>query len=201
MSVGVILLRGQPIHAGHIAVIEQATKENDEVLVVLGSADKVFTERNPFSIDMRMEMLDLALAEIEDLWKVSSMWLNDWSSDSNIPKQDNISGVVDNPASVNKEWGLFLYYNIVSKIKCKEFTFYYNDDINLLDAWFPTNIRNRLTVKPIKRVGDYSSSAVRKALLDLNMDYLYESLPYLDKERILKLRYCLTTRKCGSLHD
>lgn len=201
MSVGVILLRGQPIHAGHIAVIEQATKENDEVLVILGSADKAFTERNPFSIGMRKEMLDLALDGVEYWWKVSSTWLNDWSSDSSIPKQDNLSGVVDNPADVNKEWGMYLYYNIVAKINCKEFTFYYNDDINLLDSWFPTSIRNRLVVKSIKRIGDYSSSAVRKALLDLNMDYLYEALPYLDKEQILKLRYCLTTRKWGSLYD
>lgn len=201
MSVGVILLRGQPIHTGHIEMINQATKENDEVLIILGSADKSFTERNPFHIEMRMEMLDLALDEVEDRWKVSSMWLNDWSSDSNIPKQDNISGVVDNPADVNNEWGLYLYYNIVSKIKCKEFTFYYNDDINLLDAWFPKYIRDRLTVKSIERIGNFSSSDVRKALLDLNMDYLHEALSYLDKGQILKLRYCLTTKKWGSLYD
>lgn len=37
---GVILARFQPIHNGHIELIRKAVKENDEVLIFIGSVDK-----------------------------------------------------------------------------------------------------------------------------------------------------------------
>ena len=38
-KLGVLVTRGQPLHSGHIKVINQALCENDKVLIVIGSAD------------------------------------------------------------------------------------------------------------------------------------------------------------------
>lgn len=195
MSVGVIITRGQPIHAGHIAVIKQAIEENTKVLVILGSADKYGTTRNPFDVTFRTKLLEKALDKLDFTYKVSTMWLNDWSDDSDIPKQDNVNGVVDNPIDVSKEWGLYLYYSIVHKMNCKEFTLYYNDDTSIIDAWFPDFIRSRITVKSTERIGNFSSGAIREAMFKNDMKYLSEALPYLSKEEIIKLRYSLVTGK------
>ena len=53
MKTGVILARLQPIHNGHLELIEQACDECDRVFVFIGSADK-FNKRNPLPINLRM---------------------------------------------------------------------------------------------------------------------------------------------------
>ena len=40
-KVGVFLARLQPIHNGHLALIEQMVNENDECLILIGSTDKM----------------------------------------------------------------------------------------------------------------------------------------------------------------
>ena len=79
---------------------------------------------------------------------------------------------------VNKEWGMYLYYNIVSKTGKKEFTFYYNDDISLIREWFPEFLQNRITVKSIQRLDNISSSAIRQAMIDGNIKYIEKCIPY-----------------------
>lgn len=61
-KVGVILARFQPIHNGHIALIYKATQENDEVLVIIGSVDKL-NARNPIPWNIRKKLVEEALAE------------------------------------------------------------------------------------------------------------------------------------------
>ena len=107
------------------------------------------------------------------------MTLKDWSADSDIPKQDNTSGVVDNASLVNKEWGMYLYYNIVNHIGQKDFTFYYNDDSSLVSAWFPDFIWDRVTITSSCRLDNISSSSIRKAIVDGDKDYVKECVPYL----------------------
>ena len=48
-KIGVILARLQPIHNGHLALIEKAIQENDETYIFVGSANK-FNKRNPLPI-------------------------------------------------------------------------------------------------------------------------------------------------------
>lgn len=57
MKYGVILARFQPIHNGHLALIKKACSENDKVLLLVGSADKV-NKRNP--IKVRIKLLETA---------------------------------------------------------------------------------------------------------------------------------------------
>lgn len=60
MKYGVILARFQPIHNGHLALIKKACSENDKVLLLVGSADKV-NKRNP--IKVRIKLLETALED------------------------------------------------------------------------------------------------------------------------------------------
>lgn len=62
MKYGVILARFQPIHNGHLALIRKACLENDKVLLLVGSADKI-NARNPIPINIRMRLLEIALEE------------------------------------------------------------------------------------------------------------------------------------------
>lgn len=178
MKVGVILSRCQPLHNGHIEMINKALSENDKVLFIIGSADKSCTERNPFSISYRIDMFKNALDFVDDTSKVNFITLRDLSSDSSIPKQSNKDGVVDDALLVNKEWGMYLYYNIVNAIGQKDFTFYYNDDSSLVSAWFLNFIWNRITISSSFRLNDISSSAIRDAMRNEDKEYLKKCLPY-----------------------
>lgn len=199
MGTGVLLTRCQPLHYGHIKVLQQMLTENDKVILVIGSADKSSTERNPFDIRLRYELSILTLRYYNMQDKVQISTLSDWSSDSDIPKQDNLTGIVDEPRSVAQEWGSYLYYNLVNITESKYFTFYYNDDISLVKEWFPAYILSRVTIKSCERFDDFSSSAIRKALIDCDMKYLLRALPFLTREQIIKLRYVIATNKEAEL--
>jgi cytidyltransferase-like protein len=179
MKVGVILSRCQPLHKGHIEMINKALSENDQVLFIIGSADKSCTERNPFSISCRINMLKLALDYVVDKTRVNLITLKDLSSDNSIPKQSNKDGSVDDALLVNKEWGMYLYYNIVNAIGQKDFTFYYNDDSSLVSAWFPNFIWGRITLNSSFRLDNISSSTIRDAMHNKDKEYLKKCLPYL----------------------
>lgn len=152
MRYGVLLLRAQPVHMGHISVIKQAIKESDKVLVIIGSANKSRTKRNPIHIDMRVPMVERALNDYGLRNSVEIMTLADWS------KEDAYQYA--------KEWGSFLYYNIVNVIKEKTFAIYYNDDPSIIKNWFIPEIANRIDVRSVTRSDDgISSTKIREAVL------------------------------------
>lgn len=61
MSGALFVGRFQPLHDGHMAVIEDLYKKHGEVTVVIGSANEQGTQKNPFSEKERVEMLARAL--------------------------------------------------------------------------------------------------------------------------------------------
>ena len=61
-KIGVILARLQPIHNGHLALIEKSINENDETYVFIGSANK-FNKRNPLPISLRLMLCKEAFKE------------------------------------------------------------------------------------------------------------------------------------------
>lgn len=121
MKYGVILARFQPVHGGHLALIKKACEENDKVLLLVGSADKL-NARNPIPLNIRLEMLSEALDEYQfprDIYSIVP--LNDLSTES-----DN-----------SIEWGFYLYSKIVDEIKESTFTMYYSDGFEIITTWFP----------------------------------------------------------------
>ena len=86
MKTGVILARLQPIHNGHLELIEQACDECDRVFVFIGSADK-FNKRNPLPINLRMQLAEEAIEMVkrkysEDCPEVKIVPLDDLTDES-----------------------------------------------------------------------------------------------------------------------
>lgn len=55
---GVVIGRFQPLHNGHFRLINHGFKYYSNVIVVIGSADKAGTDRNPWSCYQRVDMLN-----------------------------------------------------------------------------------------------------------------------------------------------
>lgn len=162
MKYGVLLTRAQPFHEGHIEVVKHALTENDRVLIVVGSANKVETERNPFHVAFRNILTCYALRDHGLTSDVDVITIADWS------KEDAYQYA--------KEWGNFFYYNVVNAIDSKTFTMYYNDDVNIVKNWFVPEIAERIEIKNIPRTSDVSSTKIREAILKGDMDYLIKNL-------------------------
>lgn len=152
MKYGVILARFQPVHKGHIALINKACNENDKVLLLVGSADK-FNERNPIPLNYRVDMLKQALIDCNLINKCIIKPFNDLTSES-----DN-----------SIEWGFYLYANVVDIINQSDFTIYYSDGYEIITTWFPGYIlREFVSLSLLARSkveNGISATKVRKAIM------------------------------------
>jgi bifunctional NMN adenylyltransferase/nudix hydrolase len=76
----VFIGRFQPFHNGHKAVIDQALEQAEQVLVLVGSANRRLSVRNPFSFNEREEMIFEAFS-VEDQARIKVASLNDYTYD------------------------------------------------------------------------------------------------------------------------
>jgi nicotinamide-nucleotide adenylyltransferase len=60
---GLMLGRFQPFHKGHLALTKQILSECDELVIIIGSAQFNFVEKDPFSAGERVLMIHEALKE------------------------------------------------------------------------------------------------------------------------------------------
>ena len=188
MKYGVIILRAQPFHIGHIYVINEMLRENDKVLVIVGSANKSGTERNPLDIDFRMDMVRKSLVDAGLI--VDNLGLNKAASDkaaSDKTASDKTTSRVkimslcdwsmESAYALAKEWGSYLYYNVVNAIAQKEFSLYYNDDKKIAENWFVPELQPRVTICNTPRGDiDVSGTQIREALLNNDDEYLKTAL-------------------------
>ena len=61
MKRGLFIGRFQPFHLGHLEDIKNAVKEVDELIIGIGSSNEEHTKENPFTVEERIEMIDLVL--------------------------------------------------------------------------------------------------------------------------------------------
>ena len=165
-KVGVIIARLQPIHNGHLELIRQALNENDKVLVLVGSADKL-NKRNPIPINMRLAMANQAVGEVfgEDALRIDIQPLDDLTDES-----DN-----------SHDWGFYLYSTIVGITGSPTFTIYYSDGFEIIMLWFPPFItRNFVSFKLNARgtiAENISATKVRKMIVDADEENLVKFVP------------------------
>jgi nicotinamide-nucleotide adenylyltransferase len=57
MKTGLVIMRAQPLHFGHIRLIEEALDKCEHVFIVLGSTQEQGTDKNPFSFGDRKNMI------------------------------------------------------------------------------------------------------------------------------------------------
>lgn len=169
-KIGVFLSRMQPLHIGHIGMIKKALSENDRVIILIGSANKSGSIRNPIKIDIRREILNETLENDfrkEEKEKITVKELPDWSDENDIAS--------------NLEWGRYLYYNVVS-ISCnKSFSMYFSDEPEIIENWIQDeNIKERIELKLFKRSNMFeaiSSTKIRNAFINNDKKYIEKSVP------------------------
>jgi len=172
-KVGVILARLQPVHKGHLALIEKSIKENDETYIFVGSADK-FNQRNPIPIGLRIQLLRGAIEESFPDFQWRDVYNNygDGQRTITIVPLDDLSNENEN----DHEWGFYLYSNIVSASGSPNFTMYYSDGFEIITSWFPGFIlRNNVSLNLIARntvEEGISATAVRDAIMNEDINLL-----------------------------
>ena len=176
-KVGVFLARMQPVHNADLFLVHKALEENDKVLIVLGSENKVDMLRNPYDISLREEMLRECLTD-EDNKKFKIVTLPDWSMEADKKNYKN--------------WGRYFYYNVVSRIYQKRFSLYYSDDSKILDDWFEnTEVREYITYRNFERSKLFerlSSTKIRNAFINDDIEYIKKYCPESVQKRFTYLK-------------
>lgn len=157
---GVIIARFQPIHNGHLELIEQACEENDRVFIFVGSADK-FNKRNPIPINLRVQMVEEALEELSNSYTNGML-----PAEVNIVPLNDLTDESDN----SHDWGFYLYTKILKEVETPYFTIYYSDGFEIITTWFPTFImRDFVSLKLLARgatCSGISATKVRQMILN-----------------------------------
>lgn len=152
MKTGIILARFQPIHNGHLELIKKAVEENDQVLVFLGSMDKV-NKRNPIPWRIRTELVKEAIESLKDYNKIRITPIPDLTDES-----DN-----------SHDWGFYLFSNMIKYAPNSNYTIYYSDGFEIITSWFPEFIlRDHLNLSLLARGTCHegvSATQVRKLIL------------------------------------
>lgn len=81
MTTALYIGRFQPLHNGHIIYIKNMLKENDKLIIVIGSAQEKNTDKNPFSVRERKKMLKLCFKH-EHLKHIKIISQKDYPNDN-----------------------------------------------------------------------------------------------------------------------
>lgn len=165
---GVILARFQPVHNGHLKLIRKAAAENDEVIILVGSVDKM-NERNPIPYTFRIQLLKDAIKEAFEC--------------SEVPERIKIVELPDlsDESHNDHEWGFYLYANIVEHCNNPHFTMYYSDGFEIITSWFPGwLLRRHISLSLMAREGEgegISATKVRELILNDSTTALSSMVP------------------------
>ena len=184
-KIGVILARLQPIHYGHLALIEKSLQENDSTYVFVGSADK-FNTRNPLPIGLRMSLAKQAFMDKFDwneatgevtVFGDSRSGVRGMTKYLHIVPLDDLTTEDDN----SHDWGFYLYTKIVTETQCSNFTIYYSDGFEIITTWFPGFVlRNNVSLNLLARgatVDGISATKIRTAIVDGDVETLNKYVP------------------------
>ena len=61
MNRGLYIGRFQPFHLGHLYLVKKALTEVDELIIGISFGDKKVLEKNPYSLEERIKMIDITL--------------------------------------------------------------------------------------------------------------------------------------------
>jgi bifunctional NMN adenylyltransferase/nudix hydrolase len=76
---GVVIGRFQPFHEGHKTLLNAAFEAADNVIILVGSANRPRTPKDPFNVDERKRMIDLAMPEYQGRYVVEGLSDYDYS--------------------------------------------------------------------------------------------------------------------------
>lgn len=165
-KVGVFLARMQPLHNGHMELINKMISENDECLILIGSSDKL-NNRNPIPGSFRRDLLKEAL----------NSWFPEYIQNIKIVLLPDLTDESDN----SHDWGFYLYSTIVREIGQHCFTFYYSDGWEIITKWFPSFVlQNSIDLRLIARNNcqeGISATSIRNFILSGEDDKVKKYVP------------------------
>ena len=186
---GIILFRAQPFHNGHLAQIKRAYEDirkiDGHLYIIVGSADKVGTQRNPIPIAFRIQLIDEVLRgeySYKERQYIHVIPLNDFTDEANN----------------SHEWGRYLYYNLCALTLDKDFIIYYSDKPEIMLSWFDEEILLHIAFKFLPRYANINATIVRQHLKVFekgNCEALKEILPSAVYERIDELHEYIINAK------
>ena len=154
---GVILFRAQPFHNGHLKMIKDAYEDcldlDINLVILVGSADKCGTKRNPLPIDLRLKLINSVL-ETEFSEKERRRI-------AVVPLKD-----LDDEANNTASWGHYLYDNICDLTNDNNFIIYYSDKPEIMLSWFDAPLRKKIAFKFLERYEGICATQVRKMLIN-----------------------------------
>ena len=179
---GIILFRAQPFHNGHLEQIRRAVadmrKLNSRLYIIVGSADKCGTRRNPFHIDLRIRLIENSLIEEFDV---------DYEKYITVVPLEDLSDEANNTFS----WGEYLYNHLCEITNDKDFIIYYSDKPEIMLSWFDDTLKPYIAYKFLPRYNDISATKIREYLTLFDDEHLKEAVPkYVFNNRKI-LRECL----------
>lgn len=137
--------RFQLLHQGHESLVETALKMCDRILILVGSAQEIGTERNPFDIDTRIRM-------IKEIYPQDNVIVK--------PLPD-----LTHEDDITTEWGKYVLKNVKNYIyKVPELMIYGNDEAR--SRWFDSEDIKDVTeiIIPRSRI-PISATMLREALI------------------------------------
>ena len=147
--------RFQPLHKGHVYMIQKALDMAENVVVYIGSANKSGTPKNPFTYYARRDMI------------LAALYKNEYVANSSL-----FVAALNDRATISDDTGWGKYY--LDKVK-RDFGRYpdllVSGSENIRSSWFTPEMLSGIDILSISRKGinkdipDISATAVREALL------------------------------------
>ena len=159
---GFIIGRFQPLHKGHLHIIESASKLCNHVVIFIGSSQESHTLKNPFTYDERRRFLTSTL-----------------SSYALAKKQFIIRPLPDISIGNNEAWGKYVLNTFIKEFGCLP-DLYISGAEKERSSWFSDDIAPAMDELRISRKGiEISASEVRECLYTNNpkvFNYLPEAI-------------------------
>ena len=141
INYGFYIGRFQPVHNGHLQLINDALLRVKKLILFIGSANSIRTKKNPFTFDERVDMISGCLKEV-DKYRITYIALDDFSNEKDWINSVKIT--INNIAGANEK-------NIAIFGYCKDLSSSYLN-------WFPEYIN--MTIKE-SYFNNLSSTTIR----------------------------------------
>lgn len=185
---GLVVMRAHVFHNEHYRLVKRALSMCERVVLLVGSADKANTERNPLPIKLRMEVIRKIFSIEIITGQLIVKQMDDMSDESDVPE--------------NGKWGRYVFKNF--KLACGEdypdlMVFGKHEESNDIKGWFlPSDSANTSELVLSRTQNPLSATKVRQFIIDDNYDEFTKNTPIKSHEYYNIYRdYLLSASKVG----
>ena len=162
-----ILGRFNHIHNGHIMLIELSRKISKKTLILIGSSDKSATLRNPYSANLRQNLINKIYGHEADVI---------------IKKLDDLTDETD----ITFDWGRYLLKNAEDILGAKPDLMIYGKDESRKGWFAPEDIKNISELVLSREKINISATKLREYLVKNEFEKWCEYFDFL-REELLKI--------------